>query len=158
MRSTSPILLGVFVTLALAGATACSGPTTAFIRGVEPLNVNEHDESTSVRLRIYQLKDDGRFRNATYEHLWDDDVDALGDDRLGEPIERVVQPGLPDAEPTEVKFELDSAARFIAVFAMYGPKQRSTSMSAVLRRVLQVRDAEDFIFELRHGEVVLVER
>jgi type VI secretion system VasD/TssJ family lipoprotein len=64
---TAPLLAAACAAALLA---ACGGPSYVRVRGVSPLNVNDSNESTPVDVRLYQLKDDGRFTRARVEELF----------------------------------------------------------------------------------------
>lgn len=106
----------------LATLVACGGPSALFFRGVRPLNENDHKESNSVTVRIYQLKDDARFNQATIEKLWTDPKGALADDLVAMKEDKVF-PGAQDDEAKRVELgELPDAVRFIGVLALF-PKE-----------------------------------
>jgi type VI secretion system VasD/TssJ family lipoprotein len=102
--------------------SACGGPTWMYLRGLKPMNENDRKESTAVDLRIYQLKDDSRFNQATVDKLWTDDKGALGDDVIAMKT-ITIQPGVAEDKPVELNLgELPDSVRFIGVFALY-PKE-----------------------------------
>ena len=113
-------------TVVLAGALAllcaCGGPTWVYLRGLKPMNENDRKESTAVDLRIYQLKDDSRFNQATVDKLWTDDKTALGDDIIA--MKQItIQPGVADDKPVELNLgDLPDSVRFIGFFALF-PKE-----------------------------------
>ena len=101
---------------------SCGGPSALFFRGVKPLNENDRKESNSVKVRVYQLKDDARFNQATVDKLWTDAKGALADDLVAMK-EETVFPGAADDEPRKVELgELPDAVRFVGVLALY-PKE-----------------------------------
>lgn len=112
----------VALAAALALLSACGGPTWVYLRGVKPMNENDRKESTTVDVRIYQLKDDSRFNQATIDKLWTDDKGALGDDILM--VKQVtVYPGSADDKLNEINLgELSDSVRFIGVLALF-PKE-----------------------------------
>ncbi len=107
---------------ALALLSACGGPTWVYLRGVKPMNENERKESTTVDVRIYQLKDDSRFNQATVDKLWTDDKGALADDLIA--VKQItIYPGSADDKLVEINLgELPDSIRFIGVFALF-PKE-----------------------------------
>ena len=107
---------------ALVLLSACGGPTWVYLRGVKPMNENERKESTTVDVRIYQLKDDSRFNQATIDKLWTDDKGALADDIIA--VKQVtVYPGTADDKLNEINLgELGDSVRFIGVLALF-PKE-----------------------------------
>jgi type VI secretion system VasD/TssJ family lipoprotein len=106
----------------LALLSACGGPTWVYLRGVKPMNENDRKESNSVAIRIYYLKDDARFNQATVDKLWTDAKGALADDLTGQK-EATVFPGSSDDPYKTVELgELPEAVRFIGLLALY-PKE-----------------------------------
>jgi len=112
----------VILGAALMLLSACGGPTWVYLRGLKPMNENERKESTAVDLRIYQLKDDSRFNQATVDKLWTDDKGALADDIIA--MKQItVQPGVADDKLVELNLgELPDSVRFIGFFALF-PKE-----------------------------------
>jgi len=112
----------VILAAALTLLSACGGPTWLYLRGLKPMNENERKESTAVDLRIYQLKDDSRFNQATVDKLWTDEKGALGDDILAMKT-ITVQPGVADDKLVELNLgELPDSVRFIGFLALF-PKE-----------------------------------
>jgi type VI secretion system VasD/TssJ family lipoprotein len=128
----------------LALLAGCGGPTRIHVKGIKPLNENERKESTPVDIRIYQLKDDARFRQAPFENLWVKPKEALGDDVVAEKTVTVL-PGAPDDRPREIDLgELPPPVRFIGVLALF-PKEDEAKQ----RRVIVGHDeASSGVFEL----------
>jgi type VI secretion system VasD/TssJ family lipoprotein len=90
------------------------------VRAVSPVNVNKEGESLPVKVRIYALRDDGRFRSALFSDLWQRDIQALGDDRLQDPKVLVVAPRDPTGLPDEIDLgTLPQETRFIGILALY---------------------------------------
>jgi type VI secretion system VasD/TssJ family lipoprotein len=103
----------------LCALTGC-GTVSVSARGVSPLNVNEHGESTPVDVRFYQLRSDQKFRNASYDQLWMSENDALGPDKLGDRVTATVFPGTPGDRPAEISLGKRQAGTvFIGVMALY---------------------------------------
>lgn len=90
------------------------------VRAVSPVNVNKEGESLPVKVRIYALRDDGRFRSALFSDLWQRDIQTLGDDRLQDPKVLVVAPRDPTGLPDEIDLgTLPQETRFIGILALY---------------------------------------
>jgi type VI secretion system VasD/TssJ family lipoprotein len=107
------------LSVALLMLAACGGPSTLYFRGVKPLNENERKESNSVKVRIYQLKDDARFNQATVDKLWTDQAGALAEDLVAMK-EATVFPGSADDPYKGVELgELPESVRFIGILALY---------------------------------------
>jgi len=146
MRFLAVLTLG----LLLVGCHGAPEPFEIDVRGVAPLNVNEQGESTPVGIRLFQLKDDARFKAATFEALWTDDVQALKGDRLTEPTVLSILPGGSSDEPTMVDLgKLNPAARFIGVLALFPQKPES----GVRRLILPIAPGKQLI-ELHGFQVV----
>lgn len=107
---------------ALLASCLGGGPTALYVRGVKPLNENERRESTPVDIRIFQLRDDAKFNQATVDQVWTNAKEVLADDVIA--MKQVtVFPG--SAEDKETKFELGDlpeTVRFIGVLALF-PKE-----------------------------------
>ena len=106
----------------LALLAACGGPSSLYYRGVKPMNENDRKESNSVDVRIYQLKDDARFNQATIDKLWSDDKAALADDLVAMKSATVFAGSADDKERSVELGELPEAVRFVGVLALY-PKE-----------------------------------
>lgn len=105
-----------FLSLALASC----GQSPLSVRAVSPVNVNANGESLPVKVRIYALRDDGRFRSAPFSDLWTRDRVVLGDDRLQDPREEIIAPCGPTGLPVEIRLgELPQETRFIGIMALY---------------------------------------
>jgi type VI secretion system VasD/TssJ family lipoprotein len=112
---TRPVLLG-----SLAIALSGCGPLTAHVRGIAPLNPNEHGESTPVDVRFYQLRRSERFRAASVEQLWTAADAALTTDRVCDPVVASVLPGASEAEPSDVDLgRRRSGTEFVGVLALF---------------------------------------
>ena len=110
------------VAAALALLAACGGPSSLYYLGVKPMNENDRKESNSVDIRIYQLKDDARFNQATIDKLWGDDKAALADDLVAMKTATVFAGSADDKERSVELGELPEAVRFIGLLALY-PKE-----------------------------------
>ncbi len=122
----------------------CTRSTTLQMRGVAPLNLNDAGESTPVDVRIFQLKDDGAFRRATFEKLWTDDKAVLGQDSLAPYRVVSIVPGNTTDQPKQVAIaELEPGTRFIGIMALYA--KADARDARVL--VLPVDDADDPVIE-----------
>jgi len=106
----------------LALLAACGGPSSLYYRGVKPMNENDRRESNSVDIRIYQLKDDARFNQATIDKLWGEDKSVLGDDLVAMKTATVFAGSADDKERSVELGELPEAVRFVGVLALY-PKE-----------------------------------
>ncbi len=131
----------------------CTRSATLQMRGVAPLNLNDAGESTPVDVRIYQLKDDGAFRRATFEKLWTEDEKVLGQDRLGAPRVESIVPGNHTDQPKRITIaELETGTRFIGVMALYA--KADARDARVL--VLPVDDTDAAVIEFSGYGISLV--
>ncbi|MCC6572565.1 MAG: type VI secretion system lipoprotein TssJ [Planctomycetes bacterium] len=137
---TRAILLLV-LTLVLS---ACGGTSSIRVHGISPLNKNEAGESTPVDVRIYLLRNDGKFMSAPYDQLWTADKDALGADAVGDHLAITVFPSEAGDKPKEVSLgTLAADVKFIGVMALY-PKSEDKGERRV---VVPVGDAPGYVFE-----------
>jgi type VI secretion system protein VasD len=85
------------------------------------INPTENGDPRPVQLRIYQLKTDTRLQNAAFNDIWKDDKKTLQDDFV-----KVDELPIYPNSRTEVKFERDPSALFIAGVALFrSPKGKS---------------------------------
>lgn len=87
---------------------------TAAIISSEHINPAESGEARPVQLRLYQLKNDVGFRNASFEQVWKQDEEELGDDLL----DRQEFPVYPDARK-EIEFERNPEAQYIVAAGLF---------------------------------------
>jgi type VI secretion system protein VasD len=124
---------GAVLLAILVLAVGCARTATLQMRGVAPLNLNDAGESTPVDVRIYQLKDDGAFRRATFEKLWTEDEKTLGQDRLAPPRVESIVPGNPTDKPKLIALgELATGTRFIGIMALYAKSDARDARTLVL--------------------------
>ncbi len=136
VRTTLGILAFTVAVGAPLGAFVACGPTILPIRepdkcklqmvdmtliGSERINQTESGEPRPVQVRIYQLATDVRLNNANFRDLWKDDKNTLKEDLI-KTEELTVYPD----SRTDVKFERDEKAMYIAAVALFRtPKGRS---------------------------------
>jgi type VI secretion system VasD/TssJ family lipoprotein len=93
--------------------TGCARSLRVIVKGSTDLNNGGH----AIVLRLYQLRNDANFLNATIESFWQDDAGVLGDD-LVERMELTLHPG----ETVQVRIKRAKGARFIGAAAdFYNP-------------------------------------
>ena len=128
------LLLSGLLGVGVAGACSTTPPTppkeagkctlqvvSAGIISSPNINPTETGEPRPVQVRIYQLKTDTRFQNASFEEIWKKDKDTLQDD-LVKVDELPVYPNT----RTQVKFERDESAQFMIVAGLFrNPKGKS---------------------------------
>ncbi len=100
--------------LLLAG---CGGPSVR-LRGIAPLNRNVSGESTPVDVRIYPLREQGRFQGAAFEALWTDAEKVLGPDLIAAPTVATVLPGVAGDAPQRITVQNAGQAQWIGVLAL----------------------------------------
>lgn len=123
-----------------------------YLQGIKPLNVNDQGESTPVDVRVYILRDSGRFSRALYEDLWVSDKDVLGQDWIVEPRVYTVFPGEPDDPPQEIVLgTLEGDAQFIGIMALYGKRAADARDP---RLVLSTKMANGAVLRFTEYEVV----
>jgi len=111
----SPIrLLPLLLAVVLVG---CGGPSVR-LRGVAPLNRNAAGESTTVDVRLFPLRSQGRFQGAGFEALWTEAERILGPDLLAPPTVATVLPGAAGDPPQRVAVEGAAQAGWIGVLAL----------------------------------------
>ena len=115
MRSTTLLAAAALA----AFLAACGGPGYVRVRGVASLNVDDSNASTPVDIRVYQLKDDGRFTRARVEDLWTKDKEVLAGDLITQK-KITVFPGRPDESPQVVEIgEIPPDCRFVGILALF---------------------------------------
>ncbi len=122
-------MIGLGAALAVSGC----GSISVYARGVAPLNVNDHGESTPVDVRFYQLRKDARFRTASFDQLWLSDVDVLGPDKLGDRVIATVPPGSATDRVVEIDLgKRQGGAAWIGVMALYRSADGKAPRTAVI--------------------------
>jgi type VI secretion system VasD/TssJ family lipoprotein len=144
--------LSALLCLALCAICGCGSTLTLQVRGIAPLNLTDADESTPVDARIYQLKNDAKFRNAVVDQLWTKDKATLGEDYLTDPKVVTILPGGVHDKPVQIVIgDLAVGTRFIGILALY---HRS---DAADKRVLvvDVNDLDGKVIEFTRYSVAL---
>jgi type VI secretion system VasD/TssJ family lipoprotein len=128
--------------------TGCASTTvTMDFMALKPVNGlgSAEGESRVVEVRIYQLKDDAKFKAATVEALWTNAEETLGEElievKLGESI-------FPEDKAAAVGKEitldpLASGTKFIGVLALFSEKDQGER-----KVVVTLDEADDVVFEL----------
>ncbi|HEU4532773.1 MAG TPA: type VI secretion system lipoprotein TssJ [Polyangiaceae bacterium] len=84
------------------------------------LNPTLDGESRPVVFRVYQLKSDVRFQNASFHEIWKDSAKVLGDDLVdGKKDERDREVAVYPGVRHEVKFERDPDAQVVVAAALF---------------------------------------
>lgn len=133
-------MMRVSALAALLAAAACAGTTpeakapekcpdqtvTVSILASPSVNPTPNGQPRAIVVRVYQLKNDARLFNATFDQVWKADKDTLGDDVV-KTDEMLVYP----ATRADLTFTRPEAVQHIAVVALFqNPQGRSwfTSM------------------------------
>lgn len=96
-------------------AEACDRQVlTAAVISTALINPAENGDARPVQLRLYQLKNDVAFRNASFDEVWKLDQEKLAGDLL----DRQEFPVYPD-DRREVDFERNPEAQFIVAAALF---------------------------------------
>lgn len=128
------------------------GPTQVAVRALAPVNTDAAGDSMPVKVRIYALRDDARFRAAPFDDLWVRDREVLGDDRLLDPKVVVVAPALAPCAPVRFALgELPKETRFLGVMALI----RQADAPDRRRAVLAVSDADDLVIDVFDAAILV---
>ena len=149
MRKTL-MLLGL--TIALALVAGCTSTTvTLNVVALKPVNEGKVGDATDgesrvVEIRIYQLKDDAKFKAATVEDVWTNAEGALGDSmiavKLGESVFPEDANGQANGKQITID-PLDANTKFIGILALF-----SDSDDGERKVVVPLDQADDVLFEL----------
>jgi type VI secretion system protein VasD len=112
-RLLSWILLGLSVVL-LAGCPKQPAKVNIVLNAANNVNPDAGGQALSVVVRIYQLKDKGRFESADYNAIWKSDKETLSEDLL-ERQERMIQPGTKEM----LEIQTNSQANYIGAVALF---------------------------------------
>jgi type VI secretion system VasD/TssJ family lipoprotein len=134
--------------------TSCAPPSVS-VRALSPVNLNADGESLPVKIRIYALRDDARFRAAPFADLWTKDREVLGDDRLQDPKVVMVAPASLKAAPQQVELsELPKEARFLGIVALIQHADQPDRRRVVIAR----QDIGSQIIDLVDSSIVMHDR
>jgi type VI secretion system VasD/TssJ family lipoprotein len=123
--------------------------------GSERLNVNDHDESSPVKVRIFKLRNPTRFEQASRRELWRLEAakEAMGDTLVGEIEERDFAVGDPALSITMQP--LDESVHWIGLMVLcFNDKEEAGSWRCLVR----AEEAERFNFRLREYSIEREER
>ncbi|MCA8914867.1 MAG: type VI secretion system lipoprotein TssJ [Planctomycetes bacterium] len=144
------MLLGLALALAvLAGCTSTT--VTLDLVALKPVNEGKVGDATDgesrvVEVRVYQLKDDAKFKAATVEDVWTNAEEALGDSmidvKLGESVFPEDANGQANGKQITID-PLDAGTKFIGILALF-----SNSDDGERKVVVPLDQADDVLFEL----------
>lgn len=149
MRKTLA-LLGLTLAIALTAGCSSTSVTLEFV-ALKPVNEGKLEsgtdgESRVVDVRIYQLKDDAKFKAATVDDVWTNAEEALGDSlidvKLGESV--FPEDKGPQANGKQITIDpLDAGTKYIGILALF-----SNSDDGERKVVVTLDEADDVLFEL----------
>jgi type VI secretion system protein VasD len=106
-------LLGLLLVL-LAGCPKQPARVNIVLNAASNVNPDAQGQALSVVVRIYQLKDKGRFEAADYNAIWKSDKETLSEDLL-ERQERMIQPGTQEM----LEIQANSMANYLGAVALF---------------------------------------
>ena len=135
----------------MAGCTATS-VNLKFI-AVEPVNELQPGESRNVDVRVYQLKDEAKFKAATVDELWVNAETVLAEQlievKLGESI-YPEKPGAPKGREIIID-PLKPECKFIGVLALF----QTGDEVGERKLVVPVKEAGSVTFELTGNHIAV---
>jgi type VI secretion system protein VasD len=144
------VLVMMLGMLLLAGCTS-TALTLDFV-ALKPVNEvklesgGSSGESRVVDVRVFQLKDDAKFKAATVDDIWTNAEGVLGDSLIEVKLGESVFPEDPDGKAVGKQITLDpvnTGARFIGILALF-----SNSDEGERKVVVPLEQADDVLFEL----------
>lgn len=140
--------------LAAAVAAGCSSTsvTVKFV-AIEPVNELQPGESRPVDIRIYQLRDDAKFKAATVDEVWENDKGVLAEHLIDVKLGSSIYPEKKDKpQGTEITIEpLSGECRFIGVLALY----KNADEKGEQKVVVPVGEAGSVTFELTGNRITV---
>lgn len=136
------------------GAAGCSTTSvTVRFMAIEPVNELQPGESRPVDIRVYQLRDDAKFKAATVDEVWENDKSVLAEHLIEVKLGESVFPEKKDkAQGREITIEpLSSECRFIGVLALY----KGADEKGEQKVVVPVGDAGSVTFELTGNRITV---
>jgi type VI secretion system protein VasD len=117
MRTVRRLFVWILFSLALVCLAGCPKEpvkVSIVLNAASNVNPDTQGQALSVVVRIYQLKDKGRFESADYNAIWKSDKDTLADDLL-ERQERMIQPGTQEM----LEIQANPAANYLGAVALF---------------------------------------
>jgi type VI secretion system VasD/TssJ family lipoprotein len=147
----APMMRALAMLSALVLTSCCSHPVRLSAEAVAPLNENDQKQSTPVDFRVYQLKDDFRFRQATLDQLWTQDRQTLDEDLVA--VRQVtVYPDSGAARSMVIQLGvLPHSVRFIGVVANF----RKASEQGTPKVLISAGEAADRVLRFTGYRVEL---
>jgi type VI secretion system protein VasD len=113
LRSLTWLLLGLSLVL-LAGCPKQPARINIVLNAANSVNPDAQGQALSVVVRIYQLKDKGRFEAADYNAIWKSDKETLLEDLLDRQ-ERMIQPGTQEM----LEIQANAMANYLGAMALF---------------------------------------
>jgi type VI secretion system protein VasD len=105
----------VFLVLSALMLAACfSAPVKVVLTAGEQANLDEHGNPLPVQVRIYQLQDKTAFLQSSFNELWQQDTEVLGDSLLDKKEVTVASNG-----SLTVSMKRNKDCHYIGVFAIF---------------------------------------
>jgi len=117
MKTASRLLSWIFLGLSVVVLTGCPkqpAKVNIVLNAASNVNPDARGQALSVVVRIYQLKDKGRFESADYNAIWKSDKETLSEDLL-ERQERMIQPGTQEM----LEIQANAQANYIGAVALF---------------------------------------
>lgn len=142
--------------LLLIGAlmAGCSSTSVSLkFVAIEPVNELQPGESRPVDIRVYQLRDDAKFKTATVDEIWENDKAVLADHLIDVKLGTSVFPEKKEkAQGMQVTIEpLSAECRFLGVLALY----RQADERGEQKLVVPVGEAGSVTFELTGNRIAI---
>ena len=90
------------------------------VQASQKLNYSEKKESLPVVIKFYQLKDDGNFKKASFNQIWDNDISYLDTDLVAQQ-EYTILPG----SNQDITIKRYKEAHYLGVIAAYRTTEES---------------------------------
>ena len=125
----NPLKLINLILMSLIVIGCASSQVKVSLQSGQELNQDANRQSLPVVARIYQLKDKTQFESATFNTLWKDDTQYLGQDLLSRE-EILIYPG----DKKIIPLNRQEKAEYIAVVALFRDYKQGSWKSVVPER------------------------
>jgi type VI secretion system protein VasD len=110
-------IIYIILVILISVLTGCSRNLQVSLIATSDVN----NGGNPVVVRVYQLRNDVNFQRATIESFWNDDVQTLGGDLIGDPVEVIMRP---DETRQLHRIKIENDALYIGAAAdFYRPDQ-----------------------------------
>ncbi|MBX3474525.1 MAG: type VI secretion system lipoprotein TssJ [Planctomycetes bacterium] len=151
MRQRTILFCLLLACVALGGCSSTS--LSMKFMAIEPVNELQPGESRPVDIRIYQLRDDAKFKAATVDEVWENDKGVLAEHLIDVKLGASVFPEKKD-KPQGVEITIDpvsSECRFVGVLALY----KNADEKGQQKVVVPVGEAGSVTFELTGNRITV---